>query len=182
METIVVSILGSIITAFASIITIILTNTHHAKITKEQLEAAEKRDKQNYIFELKKLNAERIYNDRHEIIKNLLLIIDKNNLTENYIMDISNTSLASVNKRYEEIKNIVNTVIEKLYLSFPQFKDQGYKIAGKCNEIWGNEQNYFGFQKDKVKYQLDIKTKLCTLYKELNEICCDLLNSLQDCH
>lgn len=175
METIIVAL----ITASVSIITLILTNWHNTKVMNKQLEASEKQNIQNYNFELQKIKDERIYEDKVEIIKNILLIKSMNNHTENYIMDVSNISFDFVNKRYEEIQNIINIVIEKLYLSFPQFVDKGYRISGKCNEIWGNEQNYFGYQKDKPKIQFDTKVKLVNLYEELKDICTDLLNSLQ---
>lgn len=178
MKDIITSNFGAILTAFVSIITIILTNKHHEKITNQQIQASERQIIKNHNLEKQKIVEDHVYKDKVEIIKNILLIKSMHNLTENYIMDVSDTSLNTVNQRYEEIKMIIITIIEKLYLSFPQFVDKGYKISGKCNEIWGNEQNYFGYQRDKPKYQLNTKEKLITLYNELNDICSDLLSSL----
>ena len=54
----------------------------------------------------------------------------------------------------------------------------GKKILGKCNEIWGIEQNFFGYQKDNNAYKNESKKNLITLYNELSDICNELQNSI----
>lgn len=69
-------------------------------------------------------------------------------------MEISKANEFYANQKYEQITKIVNQIITKLYISFPDFTEYGYKISSICNEIWGNEQNYFGYQADKKMHKI----------------------------
>ena len=159
--------------------TIILTNKHNEKNSDKQIESARQLSFQQYQFEREKIVDEKVYTNKVEIIQNILFIKSQNNLTKNYIMEISHANEFTANQKYEEIVNIANKIITNLYLSFPNLTDYGYKILGHCNMIWGNEQNYFGYQADKTDAQFDTKGKLITLYNELNDICDDCLNALK---
>lgn len=174
------TILGAAITAITSIITIHFNNKHNTKIVEKQIKSTETQALQHYNFELNKIALEKRYKDKAEIIGNILLIQSENNLTKNYIMELSNANEFTANQKYENIVKAVNQVIVKLYLSFPKLANYGYEIQGKCNEIWGNEQNYFGYQKDKKVAQNNTKGKLIGLYGELNEICSNCLNELEN--
>ena len=180
MNPILSAFLGSAITAVTSVITIILTNSHNTRIVEKQIKSTENQVKLQYLFENDKILRNQNYQNKVELIDNLLLIQSQYNLTENYIMEISNANQFVANKKYEDMLKITNKVITRLYLSFPNYVEYGYKIRGKCNEIWGNEQNYFGYQSDKPKAQADTKQKLIELYKELNELCFSCLNFLKE--
>lgn len=180
MNPILSAFLGSAITSVTSIITIILTNRHNTRIVEKQIKSTENQVRLQYRYEDDKIVKNLNYQNKVELIDSILLIQTKNNLTKNYIMEISNANQFVVNKKYEDIVKVANKVITKLYLSFPDYVEYGYKIRGKCNEIWGNEQNYFGYQSDKPKAQADTKQKLIELYKELNELCITCLDFLKE--
>lgn len=180
MNPILSAFLGSAITAMTSVITIILTNSHNTRIVEKQIKSTENQVRLQYFYENDKTVRNLNYNNKVELIDNILFIQSQYTLTENYIMEISNANQFVANKKYEDILRVTNQVITKLYLSFPEYVEYGYKIRGKCNEIWGNEQNYFGYQSDKPKAQSDTKQKLIELYKELNELCFNCLNMLKD--
>ena len=82
-------------------------------------------------------------------------------------------------KEIAQITKIANQIITKLHISFPELTEYGYKISGICNEIWGNEQNYFGYQADKKDTKNITQQKLIELYERLNENCQNLLEVLK---
>ena len=126
------------------------------------------------LFEVKNDIAKIIY-----AINNILTIRSEYNLTQNYIMEISKANEFNANQKYEQITKIANQIITKLHISFPELTEYGYKISGICNEIQGNEQNYFGYQADKKDTKNITQQKLIELYERLNENCQNLLEVLK---
>ena len=174
-----ISLLSTIISPICALLTVIFTNKHSRLIVSKQLESSSQQFLCNQDFEKEKIQNERNYSNKIDIINNILTIRSEYNLTNNYIMEISKANEFYANQKYEQITKIVNQIITKLYISFPDFTEYGYKISSICNEIWGNEQNYFGYQADKKNAQNITKQKLIELYERLNKNCQNLLEILK---
>lgn len=178
-KEVLVSILATVVPPICALLTVIFTNRHSRLIVEKQQKSSLQQILHNQDFEKEKIQTERNYSNKIEIIKNILTIRSEYNLTQNYIMEISSANEFSANQKYEQIIKIVNQIITKLYISFPDLTGYGYKIYGVCNEIWGNEQNYFSYHADKKTAQNITKQKLIELYEKLNESCQNLLDILK---
>ena len=78
------------------------------------------------------------YNDRVQIIEYVQKIRCENNLTQNYIFECTESiDNHYINQRYKKIEDHASQIITRLYNSFPELVNDGKKILGKCNEIWG---------------------------------------------
>lgn len=113
------ALIAAAITAATSIITIIITNRHNAKIVEKQIKSTENQVRLQYLYENEKTVRDLNYQNKVDLIDYLLLIQSRYNLTENYIMEISNANQFVANKKYEDMIKVTNQVITKLYLSFP---------------------------------------------------------------
>lgn len=172
-------ILSSLITATSSLLTLFFTNRHNLLNNDQNLNFSKQQLLQEQKFEMLKIKEERIYNDRVQIIAYVQKIICENNLTQNYIFECTESiDNHYINQRYKKIEGYASQIITRLYNSFPELVNDGKKILGKCNEIWGIEQNFFGYQKDNNAYKNESKIKLITLYNELSDICNELQNSI----
>ena len=172
-------ILSSFITVISSLLTLFFTNRHNLLNNEQNLKYSKQQLFQEQKFEMLKIKEERIYNDRVQIIAYVQKIICENNLTQNYIFECTKSVDNNyINQRYKKIEGYASQIITRLYNSFPELVNDGKKILGKCNEIWGIEQNFFGYQKDNNAYKNESKIKLITLYKELSDICNELQNSI----
>ena len=172
-------ILSSLITATSSLLTLFFTNRHNLLNNDQNLNFSKQQLLQEQKFEMLKIKEERIYNDRVQIIAYVQKIICENNLTQNYIFECTESiDNHYINQRYKKIEGYASQIITRLYNSFPDLVNDGKKILGKCNEIWGIEQNFFGYQKDNNAYKNESKIKLITLYNELSDICNELQNSI----
>lgn len=172
-------ILSSFITVISSLLTLFFTNRHNLLNNEQNLKYSKQQLFQEQKFEMLKIKEERIYNDRVQIIAYVQKIKCENNLTQNYIFECTKSVDNNyINQRYKKIEGYASQIITRLYNSFPELVNDGKKILGKCNEIWGIEQNFFGYQKDNNAYKNESKIKLITLYKELSDICNELQNSI----
>ena len=172
-------ILSSLITATSSLLTLFFTNRHNLLSNDQNLNFSKQQLLQEQKFEMLKIKEERIYNDRVQIIAYVQKIKCENNLTQNYIFECTKSVDNNyINQRYKKIEGYASQIITRLYNSFPELVNDGKKILGKCNEIWGIEQNFFGYQKDNNAYKNESKIKLITLYNELSDICNELQNSI----
>lgn len=172
-------ILSSLITATSSLLTLFFTNRHNLLNNEQNLNYSKQQLLQEQKFEMLKIKEERIYNDRVQIIAYVQKIKCENNLTQNYIFECTKSVDNNyINQRYKKIEGYASQIITRLYNSFPELVNAGKKILGKCNEIWGIEQNFFGYQKDNNAYKNESKIKLITLYNELSNICNELQNSI----
>lgn len=172
-------ILSSLITATSSLLTLFFTNRHNLLSNDQNLNFSKQQLLQEQKFEMLKIKEERIYNDRIQIIEYVQKIKCENNLTQNYIFECTKSVDNNyINQRYKKIEGYASQIITRLYNSFPELVNDGKKILGKCNEIWGIEQNFFGYQKDNNAYKNESKIKLITLYNELSNICNELQNSI----
>ena len=172
-------ILSAFITATTSLLTLFFTNRHNLLSNGQNLKYSKQQLLQEQKFEMLKIKEERIYNDRVQIIAYVQKIICENNLTQNYIFECTESiDNHYINQRYKEIEEYTSQIITRLYNSFPELVNDGKKILGKCNEIWGIEQNFFGYQKDNNAYKNESKIKLINLYEELSNICNELQNSI----
>lgn len=172
-------ILSSLITATSSLLTLFFTNRHNLLSNDQNLNYSKQQLLQEQKFEMLKIKEERIYNDRIQIIEYVQKIKCENNLTQNYIFECTKSVDNNyINQRYKKIEGYASQIITRLYNSFPELVNEGKKILGKCNEIWGIEQNFFGYQKDNNAYKNESKIKLITLYNELSDICNELQNSI----
>lgn len=172
-------ILSSFITVISSLLTLFFTNRHNLLSNDQNLNYSKQQLLQEQKFEMLKIKEERIYNDRVQIIEYIQKIRCENNLTQNYIFECTESiDNHYINQRYKKIEEYTSQIITRLYNSFPELVNDGKKILGKCNEIWGIEQNFFGHQKDNNAYKNESKIKLITLYKELSNICNELQNSI----
>lgn len=172
-------ILSSFITVITSLLTLFFTNRHNWLSNGQNLRYSKQQLLQEQKFGMLKIKEERIYNDRVQIIAYVQKIICENNLTQNYIFECTESiDNHYINQRYKEIEEYTSQIITRLYNSFPELVNDGKKILGKCNEIWGIEQNFFGYQKDNNAYKNESKIKLITLYNELSNICNELQNSI----
>lgn len=172
-------ILSSFITVISSLLTLFFTNRHNLLNNEQNLKYSKQQLLQEQKFEMLKIKEERIYNDRVQIIAYVQKIKCENNLTQNYIFECTKSVDNNyINQRYKKIEGYASQIITRLYNSFPELVNDGKKILGKCNEIWGIEQNFFGYQKDNNAYKNESKIKLITLYNELSDICNELQNSI----
>lgn len=172
-------ILSSLITVISSLLTLFFTNRHNLLNNEQNLKYSKQQLLQEQKFEMLKIKEERIYNDRVQIIAYVQKIKCENNLTQNYIFECTKSVDNNyINQRYKKIEGYASQIITRLYNSFPELVNDGKKILGKCNEIWGIEQNFFGYQKDNNAYKNESKKKLITLYNELSDICNELQNSI----
>lgn len=172
-------ILSSFITVISSLLTLFFTNRHNLLNNEQNLKYSKQQLLQEQKFEMLKIKEERIYNDRIQIIEYVQKIKCENNLTQNYIFECTKSVDNNyINQRYKKIEGYASQIITRLYNSFPELVNDGKKILGKCNEIWGIEQNFFGYQKDNNAYKNESKIKLITLYNELSDICNELQNSI----
>lgn len=172
-------ILSSFITVISSLLTLFFTNRHNLLNNEQNLKYSKQQLFQEQKFEMLKIKEERIYNDRVQIIAYVQKIKCENNLTQNYIFECTKSVDNNyINQRYKKIEGYASQIITRLYNSFPELVNDGKKILGKCNEIWGIEQNFFGYQKDNNAYKNESKIKLITLYNELSDICNELQNSI----
>ena len=172
-------ILSSFITVISSLLTLFFTNRHNLLNNEQNLKYSKQQLFQEQKFEMLKIKEERIYNDRVQIIAYVQKIICENKLTQNYIFECTKSVDNNyINQRYKKIEGYASQIITRLYNSFPELVNDGKKILGKCNEIWGIEQNFFGYQKDNNAYKNESKIKLITLYNELSDICNELQNSI----
>lgn len=172
-------VLSSLITVASSILTLFFTNRHNLLSNEQKLTYSKQQLLQEQKFEMLKKKEERIYNDRVQIIEYVQKIRCENNLTQNYIFECTESiDNHYINQRYKKIEEYASHIITCLYNSFPKLVNDGTKILGKCNEIWGIEQNFFGYQKDNNAYKNESKIKLITLYKELSNFCNELQNSI----
>lgn len=172
-------ILSSLITVTSSLLTLFFTNRHNLLSNDQNLNFSKQQLLQEQKFEMLKIKEERIYNDRVQIIAYVQKIKCENNLTQNYIFECTKSVDNNyINQRYKKIEGYASQIITRLYNSFPELVNDGKKILGKCNEIWGIEQNFFGYQKDNNAYKNESKIKLITLYNELSDICNELQNSI----
>lgn len=172
-------ILSSFITVISSLLTLFFTNRHNLLNNEQNLNYSKQQLLQEQKFEMLKIKEERIYNDRVQIIAYVQKIKCENNLTQNYIFECTKSVDNNyINQRYKKIEGYASQIITRLYNSFPELVNDGKKILGKCNEIWGIEQNFFGYQKDNNAYKNESKIKLITLYNELSDICNELQNSI----
>lgn len=172
-------ILSSLITVISSLLTLFFTNRHNLLNNEQNLKYSKQQLLQEQKFEMLKIKEERIYNDRVQIIAYVQKIKCENNLTQNYIFECTKSVDNNyINQRYKKIEGYASQIITRLYNSFPELVNDGKKILGKCNEIWGIEQNFFGYQKDNNAYKNESKIKLITLYNELSDICNELQNSI----
>lgn len=172
-------ILSSLITVISSLLTLFFTNRHNLLNNEQNLNYSKQQLLQEQKFEMLKIKEERIYNDRVQIIAYVQKIKCENNLTQNYIFECTKSVDNNyINQRYKKIEGYASQIITRLYNSFPELVNDGKKILGKCNEIWGIEQNFFGYQKDNNAYKNESKIKLITLYNELSDICNELQNSI----
>lgn len=171
-------ILSAFITATSSLLTLFFTNRHNLLSNGQNLRYSKQQLLQEQKFEMLKIKEERIYNDRVQIIEYIQKIICENNLTQNYIFECTESiDNHYINQRYKKIEDHASQIITRLYNSFPELVNDGKKILGKCNEIWGIEQNFFGYQKNNNEYKNESKIKLINLYEELSNICNELQNS-----
>ena len=172
-------ILSAFITATSSLLTLFFTNRHNLLSNGQNLRYSKQQLLQEQKFEMLKIKEERIYNDRVQIIEYIQKIICENNLTQNYIFECTESiDNHYINQRYKKIEDHASQIITRLYNSFPELVNDGKKILGKCNEIWGIEQNFFGYQKNNNEYKNESKIKLINLYEELSNICNELQNSI----
>lgn len=172
-------ILSSLITATSSLFTLFFTNRHNLLSNDQNLNFSKQQLLQEQKFEMLKIKEERIYNDRIQIIEYVQKIKCENNLTQNYIFECAKSVDNNyINQRYKKIEGYASQIITRLYNSFPELVNDGKKILGKCNEIWGIEQNFFGYQKENNAYKNESKKQLITLYDELNNICNELQSSI----
>ena len=172
-------ILSSLITVISSLLTLFFTNRHNLLNNEQNLKYSKQQLLQEQKFEMLKIKEERIYNDRVQIIAYVQKIKCENNLTQNYIFECTKSVDNNyINQRYKKIEGYASQIITRLYNSFPELVNDGKKILGKCNEIWGIEQNFFGYQKDNNAYKNESNIKLITLYNELSDICNELQNSI----
>lgn len=172
-------ILSSLITVISSLLTLFFTNRHNLLNNEQNLKYSKQQLLQEQKFEMLKIKEERIYNDRVQIIAYVQKIKCENNLTQNYIFECTKSVDNNyINQRYKKIEGYASQIITRLYNSFPELVNDGKKILGKCNEIWGIEQNFFGYQKDNNAYKNESKKNLITLYNELSDICNELQNSI----
>ena len=172
-------ILSSFITVISSLLTLFFTNRHNLLNNEQNLKYSKQQLLQEQKFEMLKIKEERIYNDRVQIIAYVQKIKCENNLTQNYIFECTKSVDKNyINQRYKKIEGYASQIITRLYNSFPELVNDGKKILGKCNEIWGIEQNFFGYQKDNNAYKNESKKNLITLYNELSDICNELQNSI----
>lgn len=172
-------ILSSFITVISSLLTLFFTNRHNLLNNEQNLKYSKQQLFQEQKFEMLKIKEERIYNDRVQIIAYVQKIKCENNLTQNYIFECTKSVDNNyINQRYKKIEGYASQIITRLYNSFPELVNEGKKILGKCNEIWGIEQNFFGYQKDNNAYKNESKINLITLYNELNNICNELQSSI----
>lgn len=172
-------ILSSLITATSSLLTLFFTNRHNLLSNDQNLNFSKQQLLQEQKFEMLKIKEERIYNDRIQIIEYVQKIKCENNLTQNYIFECTKSVGNNyINQRYKKIEGYASQIITRLYNSFPELVNDGKKILGKCNEIWGIEQNFFGYQKENNAYKNESKIELITLYNELNNICNELQSSI----
>ena len=172
-------ILSSFITVISSLLTLFFTNRHNLLNNEQNLKYSKQQLLQEQKFEMLKIKEEWIYNDRVQIIAYVQKIKCENNLTQNYIFECTKSVDNNyINQRYKKIEGYASQIITRLYNSFPELVNDGKKILGKCNEIWGIEQNFFGYQKDNNAYKNESKIKLITLYNELSDICNELQNSI----
>lgn len=172
-------ILSSLITATSSLLTLFFTNRHNLLSNDQNLNFSKQQLLQEQKFEMLKIKEERIYNDRIQIIEYVQKIKCENNLTQNYIFECTKSVGNNyINQRYKKIEGYASQIITRLYNSFPELVNEGKKILGKCNEIWGIEQNFFGYQKENNAYKNESKIELITLYNELNNICNELQSSI----
>lgn len=172
-------ILSSLITVISSLLTLFFTNRHNLLNNEQNLNYSKQQLLQEQKFEMLKIKEERIYNDRVQIIAYVQKIKCENNLTQNYIFECTKSVDNNyINQRYKKIEGYASQIITRLYNSFPELVNDGKKILGKCNEIWGIEQNFFGYQKDNNAYKNESKKNLITLYNELSDICNELQNSI----
>lgn len=172
-------ILSSFITVISSLLTLFFTNRHNLLNNEQNLKYSKQQLLQEQKFEMLKIKEERIYNDRVQIIAYVQKIKCENNLTQNYIFECTKSVDNNyINQRYKKIEGYASQIITRLYNSFPELVNDGKKILGKCNEIWGIEQNFFGYQKDNNAYKNESKKNLITLYNELSDICNELQNSI----
>lgn len=172
-------ILSFLITATSSLLTLFFTNRHNLLSNDQNLNFSKQQLLQEQKFEMLKIKEERIYNDRIQIIEYVQKIKCENNLTQNYIFECTKSVGNNyINQRYKKIEGYASQIITRLYNSFPELVNDGKKILGKCNEIWGIEQNFFGYQKENNAYKNESKIELITLYNELNNICNELQSSI----
>lgn len=172
-------ILSAFITATSSLLTLFFTNRHNLLSNGQNLRYSKQQLLQEQKFEMLKIKEERIYNDRVQIIEYVQKIRCENNLTQNYIFECTESiDNHYINQRYKKIEDHASQIITRLYNSFPELVNDGKKILGKCNEIWGIEQNFFGYQKNNNEYKNESKIKLINLYEELSNICNELQNSI----
>ena len=137
-------ILSSLITATSSLLTLFFTNRHNLLCNDKNLNYSKQQLLQEQKFEMLKIKEERIYNDRIQIIEYVQKIKCENNLTQNYIFECTKSVDNNyINQRYKKIEGYASQIITRLYNSFPDLVNDGKKILGKCNEIWGIEQNFF---------------------------------------
>lgn len=67
-----------------------------------------------------------------------------------------------------------------MFITFPRYIDQLNEINGLCNQIWGNEQNYFGYSKNIEKNKEILRENLFNLYNKTNSKIYDLQNLLSE--
>lgn len=126
----------------------------------------------------KKLIDEKLNTDKESIISIVMEVKSENSLTMNYIMEDKRTTNIEIHDRYLKNAQKIRNAIVKARISFKTVVDLLEGIYSINNQIWGLQQNYFGFSKNNKKSKDDLRNKLVELFNTTKEECNKILNIL----
>lgn len=166
-------ILSSILSVYATgkISLSILEKKFLQKLQIKDAKTQQKLDNEKYVEEKK---------NKEIIINKLQYIKVHNSITMNYIKEELEYNESKIYKDYLKTLDIFCFIYSKMFITFPRYIDQLNEINGLCNQIWGNEQNYFGYSKNIEKNKEILRENLFNLYNKTNSKIYDLQNLLSE--
>lgn len=118
--------------------------------------------------------------DKEIILNKISKIQCQNTLTMNYIKEEFEYNEKQIHESYIAELDDFCVLFSKVFCSFPQCASELKEINAICNNIWGNEQNYFSYQKESIQIRNISKQKLIELYNNLNGACEKFISKLNE--
>lgn len=98
----------------------------------------------------------------------------------NYIKNELDFNEKQIHEEYLKTLDTFCLIYSKMFVSFSDYIDQLNEINGLCNQIWGNEQNYFGYSKNIEKNKEILRKNFFNLYDKTNSKIYDLQTLLSE--
>lgn len=127
---------------------------------------------------LNKEKIDKILTSKEELYSLLQNLHSGFSITQNYRMEKLDNSFKEYDMHYEKMVQVVLRAELLSHLYFPEVLDEVKNVGRLTNLMWGQQQSYFGYAKEKNQNRQEILNNIVQDSKEIQKECSLIMNKL----